>query len=444
MIIGLLISWLSVTYTVTSSTTVETSGMPPSDSEVRYERTGNTGQIGQMTSGNATTLRLTGWEGKTIQQITLTMHSNTAQGAGELVARIGEEVVWQIEDTDFANVNWYGAFTNEWVDITHTINQTVGSGEDISICIKASKNSLYIHSYTIHYQIPEPEPYEVKLVTGMATESETLREETIAGGVVLPAGKDTLEWHFLGWSEKEVLHAETCPSLIRSGERYFPKYHCTLWAVYSDSPNLLHTTASQSGDYALVNVYTTWSVAMNGCVKDKHISTTNVTVEEDDDGNYELLSSVEDNMLYRCQLQDDSTMTIQHLKTGEYIGYNSTYLSNRASLWRYRLLDDGSYCLYYQDTNCQRVIFFGEDMETPSNGIIAELLRVEVDKMTKNGVLLFPAMKREFTSWPFGRLDGVEEVISPDFNVEKGTYVLRMGNWELRVVNGNKYLYLHR
>ena len=56
MILGLIFSILSVTYTVASSNSVDVTGEAPISSNVVYSRSGTTGQKGQMTAGNSTTL----------------------------------------------------------------------------------------------------------------------------------------------------------------------------------------------------------------------------------------------------------------------------------------------------------------------------------------------------------------------------------------------------
>ena len=76
-----------------------------------------------MTSGNSTTLQLTGWDGCILDSVVLSMHSNTAQGAGSLTMHIGERLVWKIADADFAHDTWYGSYTTNWVDITEYRDQ---------------------------------------------------------------------------------------------------------------------------------------------------------------------------------------------------------------------------------------------------------------------------------------------------------------------------------
>ena len=157
MILGLLFSILTATYTVSSTTSVECGGDVPAGSAYHYSRSASTGQKGQMTAGNSTTLRLSGWSGCTIDSVVLSMRSNKEQGAGSMEMRIGERVVWRITDSPFADKAWHGSYTADWVDISKGMHEKVGAGEDVEIYIEASKNSLYINSYTIYYSQPAPE-----------------------------------------------------------------------------------------------------------------------------------------------------------------------------------------------------------------------------------------------------------------------------------------------
>lgn len=447
MIIGLLISLLSATYTIVSSTSVDVSGDVPERSEVVYSRTG-TGQKDRITAGNSCTLRLSGWDGCVIHSVILSMHSNTSQGAGSLQMRIGEDLVWDIGDTDFANVAWNGSFSTAWVEIGCGLDNSsgiVGSGENIEIYIEASKNSLYIDSYTIFYTLPKPVAHEVKFVSGMTENPDNLVEDSIGSGVVLPMGVDTVAWHFLGWSEKEVMNSNVCPPLLQAGERYFPKSDCTLWAVYSDSDRLIAKSDCQSGNYILVNHCAYWSVALQGAVLDDYqISTTDVSVLLNDDGYYELQTSVQDDMVYYIEFLEDSMLTIEHVGSQKSIGFNGTKLYNRDVPWHYRVLGDGTLCIYYKDDNQHRILSCGYGVMEINTYIMAYALNVSLNLMKKNGMLLFPAIKAEYTSWPFGKYDAVEDVISSDFNGEESEYILYFGMYELHIQNGLKRLVISR
>ena len=448
MILGLIFSILSVTYTVASSNSVNVTGEAPVSSDVVYMRSSTTGQKGQMTAGNSTTLQLSGWDGCIIHSIVLSMHSNTSQGAGSLRMRIGKNVVWNIEDTDFADVAWNGSFSTGWVDIGYRLDNSlglVGKRDNIEIYIEASENSLYIGSYTIFYTLPDPVAYEVKLVSGMTENPDKLVEEAVASGVVLPMGIDTLDWHFLGWSEEEVMDPTACPPLLRAGERYFPKSDCTLWAVYSDLDRLISKSDCQSGDYILANHSAYWSVALRGAVLDDHqISTTNISVLLNDDGYYELKTGVQDNLVYHIEFLEDSMLTIEHVESQKTIGFNGTKLYDKESVWNYRLLSDGTLCIYYKDDNQRRMLSCGYGIVGMNENVMAYAVNVTLDLMQKNGMILFPAIKAKYTSWPFGKFDAVEDVISSESNGIIGEYVLYFGMYELHIQNGQKRLVISR
>ena len=98
MLLALFFSILTATYTVESSTSVALTGTAPVGSEATYSRSGTTGQKGQMTAGNSTTLQLTGWDGCVIDSVVLQMRSNKSAGAGSMTMHIGERTVLKLRN----------------------------------------------------------------------------------------------------------------------------------------------------------------------------------------------------------------------------------------------------------------------------------------------------------------------------------------------------------
>ena len=439
MILGLIFSILSVTYTVASSNTVEVNGEEPMSSNAIFTRSSTTGQKGQMTSGNTTTLQLTGWDGCILDSVVLSMHSNTSQGAGSLTMHIGERLVWKIADADFAHDTWYGSYTTNWVDITHHIGKKVNPNETIEIHIKASKNSLYIQHYTLYYSLPDPKAYEVRLISGLSENPTPMIEEQIGAGVVLPAGVDTLEWRFLGWSEREVLKDSVSPALMQAGMRYYPKCDCMLWAVYSDGEGNVHHKNGESGEYVLAS--SLWQIALKGGVVGETISTTPATIETTADGEQLLLTGTQESMIYYLDFKPDNIVDIWHIGSRTWIGHEGTRLTDSDEEWQYRVLEDGSYCFYYNDNGQQRMLSLGYGKDGSSNQLIAFVNRANVDVMTGRGFLLFATENVEmttFTTWPFGKLNSVEDVLAND--KKQGEYMMYLGNVILRVKNGKKML----
>ena len=437
MILGLLISILSVSYIVTSSNSVEVNGSAPIGTIATYERSGTTGKKGQMTSGNSTTLELTGWEGYVIDSVVLSMCSNSTQGAGSLCMQIGEKNVWEIPDTDFASVKWHGSFSSAWVDIRQKIAQQVGFEEQISIHIKASKNSLYIDSYTIYYTIPEKEAYEVQFVSGLSEKPAPIKEEAIGSGILLPEWRDTLHYQFVGWCEKEVIDQTSCPRLLTAGELYFPQRHCTLWAVYADGEIVENSTSNQSGEYAIAMENKYWQNALSGSITNGMIATRKISIEPTSDGKIRLLTGIEKDMAYQIDFKEDSTLTIRHISTGKNIGYSGSKLAEKASIWHYRTLPDDTYCIYYIDNNTYRILRMGNGSDGKHPEIVAYTTRADISLMLENGLLLFEAQEVKFTSWPFGKFDNVENIWKPQVEQD---YTIRWGQYLLHIKNGKKML----
>ena len=441
MILGLIFSILSVTYTVESSSSVHVTGEAPISSNAIYARSGTTGQKGQMTAGNSTTLELVGWDGCVIDSVVLSMRSNKEQGAGSLTMSIGERLAWKISDSDFAHDNWHGSYTTNWVDITQHIGKRVAPQEVVKIHIKASKNSLYIQHYTIYYSLPDPKAYEVRLLSGLYETPAPMIEETIGAGVVLPAWGDTLEWRFLGWSEKEVLKDSVSPAVMQAGTRYYPKCDCMLWAVYSDGEGNIHQTDVPSGEYVLANAF--WQIALKGGVENEMISTTSATIEESANGEQILVTGAQMSMMYYLDFQQDNTVNIWHVGSQTWIGHKGTHLMDNDEKWQYKVLEDGSYCFYYNENGQQRMLCLGYGKDGSSNQLVAYVNRANVDVMTGKGFLLFATGEVEmptFTTWPFGKLNGVEDVPATNVENRDGEYMLYLGNAVLHIKNGQKTL----
>lgn len=441
MILGFLFSLLSVTYTVASSNTLLVNGEEPVSSDAVFTRSSTTGQKGQMTSGNSTTLQLTGWDGCILDSVVLSMHSNTSQGAGSLTMHIGERLVWKIADADFAHESWYGNYTTNWVDISHHVGKKVAPNETIDIHIKASKNSLYIQHYTIYYSLPDPKAYKVQFVSGLYENPNPIIEETIGAGVVLPTWNDTLDWRFLGWSEREVLEDTVSPAVLQAGIHYYPKCDCKLWAIYADGDGNLHHQNGESGEYVLAS--SLWQIALKNEVVNGKIATTPATIETTVDGEYVLVTGAQNSMTYHLDFKTDNTVLIRHESSKTMVGYEGTRLAQNDQPWCYRILDDGSYCFYYNDKTRQRMLCLGYGTDGSSNQVIAFVNRANVDAMKTNGFLLFSTNNKEpvhFTTWPFGKLDSVEDVLAPNHTNTKQEYMIFFGNVVLCVKNGKKML----
>ena len=435
MILGLLISILSATYTITSSSSVEESGNIPVGSEATYSRSGTTGRVGQMTAGNSTLLVLDNWGGIEIDSIALEMRSNKTAGAGSLNVSIGEDVVCKIKDADFSDKNWNGDFSDEWCRISRWIGEKVGIGEQIKILIQASKNSLYVNSYTIYYTLPEPEAYTVSFVSGIGLEIPNSTEKSPLSGITLPCIKDTLDWTFIGWSESEVLESDSCPRIWQADEVYYPASHCKLWAVYTNERSQEAISNYVSGEYALVNTF--WSRAMVGGIEDGMVSTRDVELSITETS-YALLDKVTDDMVYAVNFLTDSTLTIENIANEEWIGYNEKGLDDSQKVWHYHILSDQSLCIHQP----QGVLFWGFGADAMQEYVVVYNAKVDWTLMQADGFRLFDIQNMYFTTWPFGKIDGVEDIIILEFIEENTEYILHLGSYELHIQNGKKWLFV--
>lgn len=390
-----------VTYTLSSTTTIEQSGTPPKSSVATYERTSSTGQKGQMTAGNSTRLELRGWDDYIIKEVELQMRSNTSSGAGSLSLVIGNDTLWQIDNQPFSDTLWAGEYTTNWLPITRSINTIVKENECIEINISATENSLYINSYTIYYAVPQC--YTVTFHTGLDTCPFTLTQSAPDEPLILPILQDTAEWYFLGWSEEEVLENQLTMPLLSAGDTYFPRKNTTLWSVYSNQRENKAVSEYISGQYAIAmyNDYTDIEekgILMNGYVQNGVVSTQPVWLQRNSDGVYCIYSTFKENVLYDVQFYEDSTVSIMHHDTKGMIGYKGNKLFTIDTLWQYRVLEDGSLAIYYPYEDDYYALYMGLQQKK----IVAYAQRIDIANWRSSGLWLFP--KVEITTWPFGKL----------------------------------------
>ena len=444
MLLGLLFSILTATYTVNSTSTVEQTGDVPAYSTYSYERTATTGQKGQMTAGNSTRLHLAGWDGCVIRSVALQMRSNTESGAGSLSVKVGQEVAWKITNMSFADTEWAGNYSTEWVEVKKVLNVQVDDFEEIDIWISATENSLYIGSYTIEYEPAVAGESRVRFVTGLDVAPDDMLPSEIGGAIVLPAWQDTAIWHFVGWSEVEILEETPVGEVLTAGSEYVPMRNTTLWAVYSDADSKA-VTNYVSGKYviaqrsALTEVETGSGMALASEVSGGYVDLCGVEMEKNSEGCYELKTSIMDEMIYDVVFASDSILSIEHVASGTLVGYKNTSLHTNNSLWKYKVLSDSSLLMYYDYSGRQYALMLGYD---PDNNVVARAQRVDVGKWTSNAFWLFPIVYPTYTSWPFGKMYGVEDVRVPMDGT--GECVWHWGNYELHVKDGKKILYLKR
>lgn len=262
-------------YTITGKQAVP-SGEVPAGASCVYEQSGT--KSGQMTAGNDITLTLYGYDRCMIQSVRLMMHSNKSAGAGELQMTIGQTVVWSISDAAFNAPSWAGAYSSDWVDITHDLNNTkVPKNSPVTLHIRASQNSLYLQSVELTYTAAEAEVYTVQFDTHIPQQVAPATEQKPGAGVALPdVPIDDPNWRFYGWARTSCYGSDMPVETYQVGTRFYPEDDCTLHAVYmqgEEQQPWYPTDNLTSGDY-MITLYEPVSGTMlvasgsvtNGCI----------------------------------------------------------------------------------------------------------------------------------------------------------------------------------
>lgn len=227
-----------VTYTIDSKTSVTTSEIAPAGSEATYSTTYN-GNLHQLTGGNSMTLTISGFSGKKITGLTLSMKSNSSSGAGYLDAKVGTKSFASIGSESsgiaFNNAAWKGEWSQTFTDVTPTVTPTkVENGEDIVITIGATANSLYCKSFTIIYENAATEAFTVNFINDASKgscQATSITETEANAGITLPDCTPNDGYIFLGWATTEDA---TSADAGAAGETYHPSANTTLYAVYAE------------------------------------------------------------------------------------------------------------------------------------------------------------------------------------------------------------------
>lgn len=145
----------TVTYTITSTSAVTVQG-GFSGATASYSSTYETKC--QLTKGNTMTLTLSGFDGKKIAGLKLSMKSNASAGAGYLSFTAGSTSLASIgtatNGVKFNNAMWHGSYSTSYVDVTPSMsvaNHVVAQNEILIVTIGATTNSLYCQSIEISY-----------------------------------------------------------------------------------------------------------------------------------------------------------------------------------------------------------------------------------------------------------------------------------------------------
>lgn len=424
-------------FVIESKTSVSSGGELPAGATATYECTY---KKGQLTVGNSATLRLSGWQSTEISRITLWMKSNQASGAGNLHVTIDDAEVWTIPTQSFSD--WAGTYSTEYVPIAHTFSpaEEVQRGE-VSVCVSATENSLYIERYEIEWKQAAARPYTVTLMQDGQHVYTQLTETATGTGIVLPCLPDIDSWFFCGWSEIAVAETGSCPSLLSAGSRYFPLYDTRLYAVYTDYQAIetkkTQRTDCRSGYYALAFPLT--QMVLTGQVEEdiEGIPVSDAPMHPQNGMLYERQFEILPEMIYYVDFLSDSTAVITHVMSNTDVGYSGNTLQQNDAPWYYRLLPDSTIA-FFVPRDASRSWLLTTVLDTDRMIWKGDVASYKTEKIARQTLLYEADPNACFTHWtsfPYGQaIQRVEETHNEGLEVQVG--LLR-----LLIRNGKKYLY---
>ena len=401
----LLLIILSVmTFTVKDRNTVTTEDAGPANMEVNYSCSY---QKGQVRAGDEAVLTLSQLGGITIEKIEMAMRGNKSGGAATVTVTANDNVLaskgFTYQTIGSSDVVYGGSCDN--------VNELV-------VSLTGTQNSMYVDSYTITYAAAPVR--NVTLIKGDKTYAE-LTEEAGGAGVILPVLPDSAEWKFAGWSEQEFYAIEQVPALYKAGP-FYPMQDITLWAVYVNAPEYVpeFMTTVQSGDYLYVNC--DLGIALAGVPENKVMG-------------FNMVDETDENQLYTFDFIAPDTAYITHTKTQTPIGFSGTSLVNRKSKWLVFHQDEET--IFYTTIKGKDYVLWLNMYDSDEGGYHAGLMNATI---TPSPMALLKPSDAEppvYTCHPEGKVALRHVSAQPDTD-----YILPLGNYEMHIHNGHKYIQL--
>jgi hypothetical protein len=244
----------------------------------------------------------------------------------------------------------------------------------------------------------------------------------------------------LGWTEEEVLDNKLLTPIMPIGSSYVPSKNIKLWSVYSNHKENTPITKYESGSYvmALYNELTEaegGAMILTGDFMDGHLQVEPIKMYENDSNIYCLDNTITEDMLVDVIFHDDFTLSLAHYTTNRPIGHTNDKLASLDVPWQYLLLEDGSIAIYYQYNSNDYALYVGYH----ANEMMAYAQKLNINKWTSQAFWLYPLIEKEYTSWPFGKFEGVENIFTPNYT---GNAILQWGIYELHIQDGKKIIYL--
>ena len=407
-----------MTFTVKDKRTVTADGEWPFSMSAAYY---NTGSKGSVTSKDTATLQVSGLEHVALDTIKVWMRSNKSAGAGTLTMTADGALFYTASGT---YAEWFGAYNNtDFQPLVWQGTKVLRDGT-LEIQLIGATNSLHIDRYEINYRMNVTPPNEVTLMRGDETVT-TLTETANGQGVQLPALPDEGAWHFVAWTAEPFYQISTLPlSWIEPGT-FVPQADCTLWAVYEYQMAESEAAVTELADGVYVYADPKTNRAMSGTVISGKAGTSTV-------------NRFDPNQQYNVRFLEDGTATIQHVPSGEYIGFSGTNLSATASAWQ--VYHEGTKTVIYMMSNTKAYVLWPDKLQS-GNEYNAQLLPTEDLTLSTTALLSTEPLMEEpvLTCYPAYGL-GTEQVNK----TTNEAFIIPFGIYELKIQNGQKYLRIRR
>jgi len=401
-----------MTWTVESKNAVKLSDTSevPYDIEVTYANTYNKGQV---RSGDVATLTLSHLDGITIEEVALSMRSNNGSGAGTI------DVTADTHNLAHTTVTWQQV--SEEVVVFSGAQAGVQS---LTISLSGTQNSLYVDAFRITWSSAAART--VTLMHG-STVMTTLTEASGGDGIQLPSLENEENWRFVGWSETEFWTIYEKPEYYPTGARYYPNGDCVLWATYQyaemtgEKP---FVTELFSGSFMYVNRET--KMALTGVPTEGRMNAIGENIYDD-------------NQHYRIEFAGTDTAYIEHIPTGQPIGYNGTEMAAKSSPWL--VYHEGDQTLFYTIVNGKNYVLWLNIYDPIKQTIYAGLLQTDpgASPMGLKDTFM-PTEIYAFTCHPEAKV-GIE-LTSEGMNELVSERKIVFGIYEIYIRNGKKYLIL--
>ncbi len=396
-----------MTWTVQSKTSVTGSGEWPYDIEASYVNTYNKGQVRK---GDVATLTLGHLDGITVEKVSLAMRANAGSGKGTVSCSANGQIVASRQVT-------YDQVSEEVVVLEGQQNDVL----ELVISVTGEENSLYVDAFTITWSQTSAPAYTVTLMKGNRV-YRTLTETEGGAGVILPALPDTTTWRFVGWSETEIWETYTLPELERGNTVFKPTSDCTLWATYAYYETLPTQYMTDLQDGLCLYVDRNLNRALCGTPDNGIMSYAKPDVENA-------------NQQYWIEFASPDTAYITHGLTYTPIGHNGTQLVAEPSPWLVYHNED--HIFFYTIVNDKTYVLWLSCMDGAGEATWAGLLRADVsDYPMSLQIVPIDGCDPLITCHP----ENPQDVETVQETNPTDCLLMRFGNYELMLVNGQKQL----